>query len=67
VKRTTIWHSTRDYRVVSRPHGFWVAQKRGPGEGSKTFDPWIDLQGLTNFENANAYMKLVADGFVIHG
>lgn len=64
MKRTIVWHSTRDYRVVSRPNGNWVSQKRGPGEGTKTFDPWLDLQGETIFELACAHMALTADGFL---
>jgi hypothetical protein len=65
MKRMTHWHSTRDFRTVSRPNGKWVAQKRGPGEGTKTFDPWIDLQGETeSFELAKSHMELTADGFL---
>jgi hypothetical protein len=52
VNRKPIYHKdTREYRVVSKPNGMWVAQYRS-GQGKREHDPWSDQQQPTTLERA---------------
>lgn len=53
---TTYHKQDPNYRVVSAPHGMWVAQQRCNMQGTRECDPWENMHGPKPYDVAIAVM-----------